>query len=143
VALNNSTLHEAKASDEWGYYQAKSIKQRISESERDLMARSVDPASEAGKKELDKIDAKIAKYATEMEDASKTAKSLEAQQRAAHDLADHSSAQGGVMGLAVSIFQIAIAMASICLVMKRKELWYVSMGLAALGTLEMIRAWLT
>jgi hypothetical protein len=143
VALNNSTLQQAKASDQWGYYQAKSIKQRIAESEKDLLLKSVDPSTDSGKRELAKIDAKIAKYGVEMEEAMKKAKKLEEAQQAAHDAADHSSAQGGVMGLAVSIYQIAIALASICLVMKRKELWYVSIGLSALGVLEMIQAWYT
>jgi len=42
------------------------------------------------------------------------------------------------MGLAVSIFQISIAMGSICLVTKKKWLWYVSLLLAAAATVQML-----
>jgi len=47
------------------------------------------------------------------------------------------------MGLAVSIFQISIALGSICVVAKRKWLWYVSLALAAAGTVKMVLVWLS
>jgi predicted membrane metal-binding protein len=50
------------------------------------------------------------------------------------------SRQGSAMGLAVSIYQIAIAMGSICLVIKKKPLWYLSLLLGALATVQMIYA---
>src|SRR3569832_1915867 len=36
VELNNSTFYQAEASDQWSYYQAKSIKQNLYEAMRDL-----------------------------------------------------------------------------------------------------------
>ena len=46
---------------------------------------------------------------------------------------------GGQMGLAATLFQVGIAVGGVCLVMKKKELWYISLSLAALATLQMIR----
>ena len=44
------------------------------------------------------------------------------------------------MGLAVSIYQIAIAMGSICLVVKKKPLWYLALLLGAGATAQMLYA---
>ena len=46
------------------------------------------------------------------------------------------------MGLAVSLFSVAIAMASICTVTKRKPLWFVAIGFALVATGQMAAAWL-
>ena len=46
------------------------------------------------------------------------------------------------MGMAVATFQIAIALGSICLVTRRRALWYISMGLVAAATAKMILVWL-
>lgn len=46
VELNNSTFYQAKASDQWAYYQSKSVKQNLYEVLRETMAKNADPASE-------------------------------------------------------------------------------------------------
>jgi len=53
------------------------------------------------------------------------------------------SQRGSGMGLAVSISQISIAMGSICLVVKKKPLWYLSLLLAGLAAAEMARVWMS
>jgi hypothetical protein len=53
------------------------------------------------------------------------------------------SQHGGGMGLAIAIFQISIALASVCMVTKKRPLWYVSLMLAALATAKMILVWFT
>jgi hypothetical protein len=45
------------------------------------------------------------------------------------------------MGLAIAIFQISIALASICMVTKKRPLWYVALVLATLATAKMILVW--
>jgi len=57
---------------------------------------------------------------------------------AARQAADTAAAHGGGMGLVVSVYQIAIAVGSICLVTKRKPLWYVSLALALVATARML-----
>jgi preprotein translocase subunit SecF len=141
VALNKSTLKQGMASDAWGYYQAKSIKQRVAQSERDLLIRGIDTNSAAGKKELAAIEAKIAKYDAEMTKITDQAKALEKERDDATGSADHSSLQGGAMGGAVSIFSIAIALGSICLVVKKKWLWFLAIALALAAVGQMIHAW--
>jgi hypothetical protein len=43
------------------------------------------------------------------------------------------------MGLATSIFQIAIALGGITLVVKKRWLWYASLLVGAVATLQMVK----
>ena len=54
--------------------------------------------------------------------------------------ADASAKQGSAMGLSVSIFQLAIAVGSLCLLVKKKPFWYASLVGAAIATAQMIIA---
>jgi len=46
------------------------------------------------------------------------------------------------MGLAISFFSVSIAMASICLVTKKKPLWFLAIAFAAVAVAEMVTVWL-
>ena len=109
-------LYQAQASDSWAFYQAKSIKQRIAEME----ARQA-PAADAARAAAD-----IERYRADENDLMAKAKGLEAARDAA---AKH----GPPLGFAITALQIAIALASICLITKRKLLWGISGLLGAVG----------
>jgi len=71
------------------------------------------------------------------------AKKLEEQRDQARGAAVIASQRSSGMGLAVSISQISIAMGSICLVVKKKPRWYLSLLLAGLAAAEMARVWMS
>jgi len=141
VELNNSTFHQAKASDQWGYYQAKSIKLNLYEVLREASPRSADRSTE----ELNApaFNARIEKYKQDEAKIMADAKALEEQVATARKAATLASEHGGGMGNAIAIFQIAIALGSICLVTKKRGLWYLSMALAGLATARMILVWVS
>ena len=143
VALNDATFDQAKASDQWSYYQSKSIKQNLYEVARDQLPRASDAPDSATARQLEGFNAKIAKYEQDKNQVQADAKKLEDQRDQARQAAVISSQHGSRMGLAVSIFQISIAMGSICLVMKKKPLWYLSLLLAGLAAAEMARVWMS
>lgn len=89
-----------------------------------------------------KITSKIEKYEKEKKDIQEEAKRLEKLRDDLRGAATLASKKGGGMGLAVSIFQISIALGSICLVTKRKQLWYLALVFAMGATVEMIRIWM-
>jgi hypothetical protein len=143
VELNNATFHQAAASDKWGEFQANSIKRNLYETVHTFTPKDSSlSAGEAAKRE-ETYAAKIKKYQDAQDQTKKEAEDLQAQRDKSQDIAKDSSAHGGRMGTAVSIFQISIAMGSICLVTKKKWLWYVSLALAAAATAQMIYVWLT
>ena len=139
VELNNSTFNQAKASDQWSYYQAKSIKQNLYEALSETAAKSSDaPAAQASQSAF---NAKVAKYKADEEKIMTEAQELQKLRDAARAAADRASQHGAGMGLAIAIFQMAIALGSICLVTKKPLLWYLSMGFALLATAKMIQVW--
>lgn len=142
VELNNATFHQAKATDQWSYYQANSIKQNLYESIKELLPKDPGAGNPEGAKRGDAFMTKIADYDNRKKDSKKKAEDLEKQRDDARATATDSSKHGAGMGFAVAIFQISIAMGSICLVTKKKWLWYVSLLLAALATAQMVMVWL-
>jgi len=138
VSLNNSTYNQALASDQWSYYQAKSIKQNLYEALREVAPKTTETETSSG---LAAFNAKVQKYKADEEKISDEAKKYEKERDAARATADRANRLGGYMSGAVSIFQIAIALGSICLVTKKKPLWYLSIALSLLAILKMIQAW--
>jgi Domain of unknown function (DUF4337) len=139
--LNQSTFYQAQASDQWSYYQAKSIKQNLYESLRELAPKTAEGTNGAPSLEL--FNKKIAKYDADKAEITKEAKKLEQLRDTARATADNASRHGSGMGMAVSIFQIAIALGSICLVTKKKSLWYLSLAMAAGAAAQMLHVWLS
>lgn len=139
VNLNDATYNQAQASDQWAFFQAKSIKQNLYELRREEILHENTPSAAA---EADKVRAKVERYEKEKQEITAAAHKFEAVRDAARAKADHASKQGSGMGLAVSVYQISIAIGSICMVMKRRGLWYVSLALGVLATIQMILAWL-
>ena len=142
VQLNDSTFNQAKASDEWSYYQAKSIKQNLYEVAKEQAVHEAGGQSGDSGKRLNEISEKISRYEAEKQQIKSQATTLEKKRDQARAEADLASRKGTDMGLVVSIFQISIALGSICLVAKKKPLWYLSLALAAGAAVEGIRVWL-
>jgi hypothetical protein len=113
-------LNQAQASDTWALYQAKSIKQRIAE----LESRGPDAALAA------KAAQDVARYGAEEREVEAKAKALEAAR-------DEAGRHGPPLGFAIASLQISIALASVCLITKRRGLWAASglLGLVGIGYL--------
>jgi hypothetical protein len=121
--LNEATFNQTSASDQWSFYQAKSIKENLYQLERERLSATagIDP------KTLATMDAKLLKYAGEKKDITKLAKDFEERRDEARAKAGRAADLGGKMGLVVSVFQIAIALGGICMVMKKRWLWFASL----------------
>jgi len=130
---SKAIMSQAQASDQWAYYQAKSIKGYVydlqkEKFEMDLKAAKGASRSLAGDYQ-NKIDAygdKIKKYEEEKAEIKKKAEDLEAIR---NDAQKHS----GPFGLAAMFLQIAILLSSIAALMKRKLFWYLGMAGGCLG----------
>src|SRR5215471_7531100 len=109
-------FNQAQASDTWAFYQAKSIKQRISEMEAHTTSGEI--AARAA--------ADIERYRVEEKALEGRAHELEARR-------DEATKHGPPLGFAIASLQISIALASVCLITKRKVLWGASALLGAVG----------
>jgi hypothetical protein len=109
-------LSQAQASDTWAFYQAKSIKQHVSEMEAHMAS-----GAEAARAAAD-----VERYRTEEKGLEAKAEALEARR-------DEASRHGPPLGFAIASLQISIALASVCLITKRKTLWAASAILGSVG----------
>jgi len=133
--MNEATFNQAEASDQWAFYQAKSIKQNLYEIELDHANAATAPA--AG--QLEKLKTKLEKYEREKTEITASAKKFEAAREAARKTAASAAEHSRAMGLAITLFQVAIALGAVCLIVKKKPLWVVSSLLGGVATAEMIR----
>jgi hypothetical protein len=116
-----STIIRIKANDDWTYYQSKSIKFSL------LDAKIY--SAQLSKIEPRKADVeKKAEYLKQMPEIQANARELEKLSRA--HLETHEAYEG-----AATLFHIAIAIVAIAVVARRKEFWYVSMVVGAVGIL--------
>ena len=111
---NESILFQTKASDQWAYYQAKGIKKIILE-------------QTYGKK----VD--IDKYAADQADIQKQATELEKQSQDNREKSDLLFEKHHKMALATTLLQIAIALAAISALTRRKSFWIFASVLSAVG----------
>jgi len=127
-------MSQAQASDQWAFYQAKSIKQHLDEVSVAQLARSGDTNDVELAGQIKKLRDDLGRYEKEKADIKGKAEALERTR-------DDASQRGGKMGMAISYFTVAIATASICTVTKKKPLWLVSMMLAAVAIAQMVWGW--
>jgi hypothetical protein len=133
VLKTDATLTQSAADDAWAFYQAKSVKED--------MYRALAPLAPRPE-----VAAEWAKQASE-EDAQKAEKKAEAEKLVAEvKAADTESRQHLVLhhqfAKSVTIFQVAIAMAAIAALARRKALWWVSLGVGVAGALFLLLGFL-
>lgn len=120
---NNAAIKKTEASNQWNYFQAKSTKQSLAELSRDL--------SPADRKEH--YQAKVDRYEKEKSEIKTVADKLEAEAVQWDKRSDEQMHQHHRWAQATTILQIAIAMAAIALLTKKKWLEHVMFGVAGIG----------
>lgn len=117
---NEAMMSQIQASDQWGYYQAKSIKAAILEAKTTL-------ASEA----TDRDKEKAAQYQEEQREIKSEAEHKEAEAKASFHRHE-------VFARSVTMFQIAIAIAAISALTRRRRFWFVSLGFGLIGVVFLV-----
>jgi hypothetical protein len=120
---NNAAIKKTEASNQWNYFQAKSTKQSLAELSRDL--------SPGDKKEF--YQTKIDRYEKEKLEIKTVADKLEADAVQWDKRSDGQMHQHHRWAQATTVLQVAIAMAAIALLTKKKWLEYVMFGVAGVG----------
>jgi hypothetical protein len=121
---NEAMMSQIEASDQWSYYQAKSIKASVLDAKMTLTA-------EAAEKDKEKAE----QYKEEQAEIKREAEAK--QSEAKSNFHKHE-----VFARGVTMFQIAIAIAAISALTKRQRYWVVSMILGAMGCVFLVLGWL-
>ena len=130
---NNAVLERAEASDQWNFYQAKSLKQNLAEIAAATVA---DPKAAASYK------AEAERYAKEKKDVEKEARRHEELYRQWNEQSEHALHPHHFLSVSMTLLQIAIALASITVLTRRRWL-LAGAGVSALaGAFLGIVAWI-
>lgn len=120
LATTEEIVNQERASDQWAYYQAKTIRRYESEIARDVLA------SQAAK--VAEYEKNAARYTKEGEDIQKEAQALEAESRL--------KGQQAVRFEFGEVFlEVAIVLASLAILTKLKPVWWVAMAVGAGGVI--------
>ncbi len=139
-----SLLNQTLASDQWAYFQSKSIKSYIFDMRRENLELQMEllqkqKGNEAlvstYKAKIEEYKKNIQKYEEEKETISKDAKGFE-------DIRNESKKHSEKFGIAVIFLQISILLSSIATLSKKKFVWYCSLVLGVLGIFYFIDGFL-
>jgi len=128
---NNAAIAKTAAADAWNYYQAKSIKQNIAE-----MAASLPGA------DRERFKAQAARYDADKAGNRKEAEKLDKQSDEWNDKSEHALHTHHQWALATTAEQIAISLAAITLLTRRRWLLQVTYVVAVVGFALGAFAWL-
>ncbi len=133
-------MSQSQASDQWSYYQAKSIKGYLYELQKEKL--ELDARTSKGgplKADLEKRIAgygdKIRRYDDEKKEIMKKAEDLE-------KLRNDAQRHAGAFGLAAMFLQIAILLSSIAALMKQKYFWLIGIGAGCIGLLYFVNGFM-
>ena len=121
---NDAAIRKTEASNQWNYFQSKSTKQSLAELARDLTPAETEKA---------KYQAKIDRYEKEKNDIKTAAEKLEAEAHAFDQQSEAQMHQHHRWAQATTALQVAIALAAIALLTKKKWLEWGMYGVAAVG----------
>jgi hypothetical protein len=134
-----SVLSQTQASDQWAFFQSKSIKGYLYEMQKDQL--EMQAKTQGGKlspelaaafqQKISGYSTKIAKYEAEKNKITVDAKKLEAVR---DDAQRHSQA----FGVAVIFLQIAILLSSIAALLKKKYVWVIGVVIGTYGVLQFV-----
>lgn len=124
---NKMVLTQSQASDQWAYYQAKSIKETTIQAQLDMLQLTVTQTGNAElyKDMINKYEKDIVRYKQEKNDITVEAKRLE-------NIRDAAQSYNSNFGQALIFLQIGILLSSLASINKVTYYWY--MGLLAGGT---------
>jgi hypothetical protein len=118
---NEAMMAQIESSDQWAYYQAKGIKAAVLDAKMTL----------SGGTPIEQDRAKAEKYQEEQGEIQKEARAKETEAKA--NFHQHETFAHGV-----TMFQIAIAVAAISALTKRKAYWVMSMVVGLVGCIFLV-----
>ena len=131
IFKNEASIQKTNASDQWNFYQAKNNKQSLAELAAKLTT---------GKDQADsKNDAE--RYASEKTDIKTKAEKFEKLSREADESSEHSMHLHHRWATGTTALQIAISLAAIALLTRRRWLQYASISCAVVGIGFGVCAW--
>jgi hypothetical protein len=132
---NEALLAQAKASDQWSYYQAKSVKAAIYSTQA--------AAAQTSNPELaKKAQGEAERYAREEKEINATATDFEKEVLKDSELSDKSMEHHHRFAYSVTMFQISIALAAVAALSRQKIVWIFGLLVSVVGVVYFLDGFL-
>lgn len=137
---NKMVLAQSMASDQWAYYQAKSIKETAYTTSYDLLvlAAAENPANQEAAHKVTEYKSVMERYKQEKAEIEAKAKNLEAER-------DNAQGLNSMFGQALIFLQVGILLTSLASINKALSYWALGAGFGAIGIIyfiyTLIQAW--
>jgi len=134
-AHTEELLLQAKASDQWAYYQAKNIRLRELQSFADLLGVVATQDKDKAAEIRETYAKEIERYGGDKEDISKEAKEFEKERNLYQKRADHFDAGEGIL-------EFALIICSLTLLTNKKLFWFSGIIIGAAGVIVALTGFL-
>ena len=135
-AMKEMLLAQQQASDQWAYYQAKSIREHLYKTQKVLLENELDLLSQTASPEsAEKVKASIEALAGEESKFAKDKKEIEQEARKLEKERDEYRSRDPYFEYAEVLLQIAIVMASVSIISASGAVFGFSLLVASLGAL--------
>jgi hypothetical protein len=134
-AKTDAIVKTSKAANQWAYFQSKSLKENLAETNALLLSQltSVDPAATKAKQA--EMEAEVKRYDGEKKEIMNAAKALEAE-------VDYAMSVDDRCDLASLFLQIAIVICSIAILVRWKAIFFVGVVLSLVGAVISVTAFM-
>jgi lipopolysaccharide export LptBFGC system permease protein LptF len=133
VAKNEAILEQAKASDQWAYFQAKSIK---------LELKTISSMVSSNKAVSEENQKKIDEYTREKNEIQAVARKAEERRDYHNKVSTHFLHVHHRFASALTLIQVGIVLSTICLVVQRRSVLYLGVGIGLVGIGYMVGGFL-
>lgn len=137
-----SVLSQEQASNKWSYFQSKSLKLYLYETQKDVleldtkrMQKNEVSALGAYQKKITEYEVSVKRYEKEKTEIKKEAEHFEL-------LRDEAQIHSQAFGMAVIFLQISILISSIAALIKKRYLWLIGIGVGAVGLVYFLNGFL-
>jgi hypothetical protein len=139
---NRGILKQTQASNQWAYYQAKSIKTYLYELQKEKLETDLKLSPNIEEGVRNEYDQKITKYGEQIRRYEQEKIDIQTQAQSLEKERDQAMVHSEQFGLAVIFLQLAILMSSIASLMKKKLMWVVGLMVGLLGFLYFANGYL-
>ena len=128
-----SVLSQEQASNKWAYYQSKSLKLYLYETQKDLLELESKRIPKSETAVLAAYQNKITQYEQSSQRYEKEKSEIKKDAAAFEVLRDEAQVHSKAFGMAVIFLQISILLSSIAALIKKKYIWILGMGVGIIG----------
>jgi hypothetical protein len=136
-------LSQTQASDQWAYFQAKSIKGNLytlQKEQLELQLGVLGPAVPAGVRTA--YEGRIAACAEKVQKYEQEQAQIKAEAEALERNRDLCKRHQAAFGVAVILLQITILLSSVAALLKRRPLWYAALAIGSVGMVQFANGFL-